>query len=168
MYVLSLYEAGSAASQQEAQQWVAHTAARVQALAACGSSSGSGRLAAPRQAAEQQPPGGKVQQGIELPEPFRLREGKQRYLQNIGSCMQVRWVAARCCEIGEYTCACKYCSATIIWRSSLHCLMYDYNCTACCTAGAVRRRILRGLPHHHAEPAGGARCSTAVPHPARH
>jgi hypothetical protein len=86
VYVLSMYETGSAASQQEAQQWVAHTAACVQTLAAGSSSEGQ----AASRAATEQPPGVKVQQGTEAPEPFRLREGKQRYLQNIGSCMQVR------------------------------------------------------------------------------
>lgn len=35
-------------------------------------------------------------------------------------------------------------------------------------AGAARRRVVRGLPHHHAEPAGRAGCGGAVPHAAPH
>ena len=111
--MLALSEEGSVASEQEAQRWVAHTAERVQALASAsaaadgGDSSlpppqqGTGRAAANgtheaarsngaavRGAAEQ-PPSGKAQR--RQPGPFRLREGRQRYLQNIGSCMQVGW-----------------------------------------------------------------------------
>lgn len=112
VYVLSLYEVGSPASQQEAQQWVAHTAGRVQALTAGGGSSAEA-LAAVRGAVEQ-PPGGKQQQGATLPEPFRLREGKARYLQNIDSCMQVRWQPAAC--IASHTCAMRVLQCTAIWR----------------------------------------------------
>ncbi|PRW59076.1 aminodeoxychorismate chloroplastic [Chlorella sorokiniana] len=114
VYVLALYESSSTSSQQEAQQWVDRTAARVQALAAARQAVDAADAAAGRPAANgsvlqpqangvsqaqavrgsaEQPPAAKQQQKQQLAErpaagAFQLREGRQRYLKNVASCMQ--------------------------------------------------------------------------------
>ncbi|KAI7841835.1 hypothetical protein COHA_004364 [Chlorella ohadii] len=110
IYVLALFEADSTSSQQEAQQWVDRVAARVQALAAARQAGGAGDAQAPAGAngsvlqpqangvsrvqavrgSAEQPPATKQQQQAERPPAgaFQLREGRQRYLKNVASCMQ--------------------------------------------------------------------------------
>lgn len=130
VYVLALYEADSSSSQQEAQQWVDRTAARVQALAAAGQApaaagaevqpagngsvlqpqaNGVSRAQAVRGSAEQLPAATKQQQRQQAERPpagaFQLREGRQRYLKNVAGCMQVRtsanWALPEACWEGE-------------------------------------------------------------------
>ena len=132
VYVLSLYDASSAASQQEAQRWVADTARRVQELAAAtaagadgvqpasngclehragGGGGASADAAQPVRGVAQQPPGGSERQqgpheGRQQPGPFRLREGRQRYLKNIAACMQVWWSQQRGCTACRHSSGC--------------------------------------------------------------
>lgn len=115
VYVLAMYEQDSAGSRAEAQRWIAQTAARVQALAAAqqGGTNGDGEglpqrngdVAAVRGVGEQGPRSDAQQQGVgganPQPEPFRLREGRQRYLDNVGACMQV--------------CVCVWCVCVGVW-----------------------------------------------------
>ena len=119
VYVLALWEAESAASRAEAEEWVAATAAEVQRLAASRSElqqqqqQRQEQLAPQQQSLQQeqqqqrngcaargaveQPPTKQQQQQQQqpLPGPFRLREGRARYIKNVGACMQVRPAAAR-------------------------------------------------------------------------
>ena len=137
MCVLALYEASSASSQQEAQQWVDRTAARVQALATARQAAGGAGAGVPaavnggvlqpqangvsqvhavRGSGEQPPAPAKQQQQqqqqhAERPAPgaFQLREGRQRYLKNVASCMQVRawgWIVRVVCVDLDCAVAC--------------------------------------------------------------
>ena len=106
VYVLALHERGCASSQAEAEQWVTCTADRVRALAATQQAHGAGAGAQPGQpngaasapaavrgAVEQPPANGVQQQAAEapsakVPPPFRLREGRRRYLANVTACQR--------------------------------------------------------------------------------